>query len=54
MFVDQQHISNDGDSSNDEFIEGKEKVIKIGGITTIVLMERTIACLSHTMQEIAK
>lgn len=37
MFMDMQHISNDEDSFDDgdnEFIEGKEGVIKIGAITT--------------------
>ncbi len=37
MFVDLQHISNNGDifnQSDDEFIEGEEGIIDIGGITT--------------------
>jgi len=36
MFVNWQHISNDGNSFNDsdnEFIEGEEGIINIGGIT---------------------
>ncbi len=75
MFLDLQHISNDGDVSNhsdDEFIEGEEGIIDIGGITTTnesefpmdgvggsnedpssnVSMEKALACLSLTMQEI--
>jgi hypothetical protein len=50
VFVDLQHISNDGDVSNhsdDEFIEGEEGIIDIGGITTTNESEFPMDALLH-------